>query len=1253
MLKVECEACKAPYQVDERRVPPGGLKMRCPKCGHAFVVAHPGASASAPTPQAPPRPNPAPPRPAQKTMTGVGESLPASMGMGDDPFGNLPAAKPGLGGPPRPSPPANRPPIGEAAAQAFDELTDLPAVPTEESALPAVVRRPAAPRPPSPAKPPAPWKDVAQPDDPSLHEFGTDLPSPQADLPAAKPAAAPRRGLTFDLDLPSRASDLPVAIATKRSTAGGARDQADLPVVGGALPTTKTAIGFGEIDLPLLGGNLPAVHAQDHHLPVTIAAGLPLPVVSAGLPVASSVGLPNVANTLPNVANVLQVSRPAQVDVEKDFSKGQSDPSELDFGELELTSVPPAADDVMEELELPPPRDLKGGSSGGGVGFGEVDLGGDSGDSVGTVDVPRPAAQEGSLAPAGTSSPPRSGGGEAAVLTAPEKRRERTQQQSAKPSRTGKLLFALLVAVVVIGGSLLQLTPYGAFGYVAIDDLVHERGWLQFANEASSKARTAMGKDVFDQSRAALDELASLHGEAPRDKPLTAYAALAEYEEELRFGKDGGRSARAEAWLNELSFKGPSAADIRYFTVAMAAQAAAHGDFPGARASLDAVARKDTGDPIQEDIAFTRGELELAVFDAAAALLAFTKAGQLAPSARAHFGLARTYALARDVGKARAEIAATLAASPRHAGALALRATLAWQNDKNEASATSDLHEVLDGRATPAASPRDLSNANALRGWIESSRGKTGEARVAFEAALKLDPRNADALVGQGEVLYSEGRYTEALSRFDTAVQIDARDTTAIVSDAKAKIALERLADAKTQLTAARTAFPTEMSIAYWLGKVEQALGDKKAAEDAFLAAIGLANVVLPEAIEPYVALAELLAGEGRATEAQAKLEEAKSKLPDSATMQRALGEVDAAQGLYEEAIGHYRSAVEKEPEGLSSRFLLGTTYRRMQRVDLAAAEFDKVFASDKDYPGLAMERGLLFEQSGQIEKALEQFRAALEKAPDDLDLQLRVGAAYVGVHHPDDALLILKKVIAKRANSAEANHYLGRAFFQKGGLSMADATRYLKRAVELDPNRAEYHLYLAWVATESTPADLGTARAEVDKTLSLDKLLADAYWQRGVVERIAGAVDDAIRDLKHALELKPTRFEAHATLAECYEDKNEIATAMAEWSRAIAGDDTKPLWRYRLGRILSDRGNMGAALPHLAFAIGAAEKETPLPGWATAGEFRVAEAYRKTGHKGEAVDHYNRFLDAAPQSDPDRKDALSALLALGQPRDQ
>ncbi|HEY5146495.1 MAG TPA: zinc-ribbon domain-containing protein, partial [Polyangiaceae bacterium] len=52
MVKVECESCNAPFQIDERRIPPAGLKMRCPKCGHSFLVPSPAAAElkAAPTP---------------------------------------------------------------------------------------------------------------------------------------------------------------------------------------------------------------------------------------------------------------------------------------------------------------------------------------------------------------------------------------------------------------------------------------------------------------------------------------------------------------------------------------------------------------------------------------------------------------------------------------------------------------------------------------------------------------------------------------------------------------------------------------------------------------------------------------------------------------------------------------------------------------------------------------------------------------------------------------------------------------------------------------------------------------------------------------------------------------------------------------------------------------------------------------------------------------------------------------------------
>src|SRR5262249_46206589 len=44
MVKVECDGCRAPYQIDDNRVPPAGLMMRCPKCGTNILGKRPGAA---------------------------------------------------------------------------------------------------------------------------------------------------------------------------------------------------------------------------------------------------------------------------------------------------------------------------------------------------------------------------------------------------------------------------------------------------------------------------------------------------------------------------------------------------------------------------------------------------------------------------------------------------------------------------------------------------------------------------------------------------------------------------------------------------------------------------------------------------------------------------------------------------------------------------------------------------------------------------------------------------------------------------------------------------------------------------------------------------------------------------------------------------------------------------------------------------------------------------------------------------------
>ena len=121
----------------------------------------------------------------------------------------------------------------------------------------------------------------------------------------------------------------------------------------------------------------------------------------------------------------------------------------------------------------------------------------------------------------------------------------------------------------------------------------------------------------------------------------------------------------------------------------------------------------------------------------------------------------------------------------------------------------------------------------------------------------------------------------------------------------------------------------------------------------------------------------------------------------------------------------------------------------------------------------------------------------------------------------------------------------MGRALMLKGPTQQNEAIRYLQRAVDADQNCAEYHVYLAWAANDATKFHSWRAR-RLRRRSRFHKLNADAYWQRGLMERKQGAVVDAIKDEKRALALRPSRYEAHATLAECYGDRGNPAAASA-----------------------------------------------------------------------------------------------------------
>ena len=87
----------------------------------------------------------------------------------------------------------------------------------------------------------------------------------------------------------------------------------------------------------------------------------------------------------------------------------------------------------------------------------------------------------------------------------------------------------------------------------------------------------------------------------------------------------------------------------------------------------------------------------------------------------------------------------------------------------------------------------------------------------------------------------------------------------------------------------------------------------------------------------------------------------------------------------------------------------------RLGRFEEALQAFQTVGQTDKDFPGLAVERGRLFEVSGRNAEALVEYEAALKKSPDDPDVQTRVGCARVVAGQAAAAQSLLESALKQR----------------------------------------------------------------------------------------------------------------------------------------------------------------------------------------------------------------------------------------------
>lgn len=274
-----------------------------------------------------------------------------------------------------------------------------------------------------------------------------------------------------------------------------------------------------------------------------------------------------------------------------------------------------------------------------------------------------------------------------------------------------------------------------------------------------------------------------------------------------------------------------------------------------------------------------------------------------------------------------------------------------------------------------------------VRGGALLDRGRHDEAIAAFGEALKLDPKDADALSSRGLAHVWKTDYASAERDLAAAEALAPRHVIAMRARALAAEQRGELADSFARYSKVLEAFPNDgfglwhrADVAVRLGKRDAALAD--------LNALRKPGVSQPDLeLERFNILRSL----GRRDEAYQVMRDAASKAaPDDELIHVMAGKAFASLGRKDEALAEFDRALAIKPDAYV--YLNRAEIRPASDVAGRIADLDMAIKLDPQMPEASVAKADLLMKQGKFAEAIGLYDKAVASSPKDATILTRRG---------------------------------------------------------------------------------------------------------------------------------------------------------------------------------------------------------------------------------------------------------------------
>ncbi len=419
--------------------------------------------------------------------------------------------------------------------------------------------------------------------------------------------------------------------------------------------------------------------------------------------------------------------------------------------------------------------------------------------------------------------------------------------------------------------------------------------------------------------------------------------------------------------------------------------------------------------------------------------------------------------------------------------------------------------------------PRDF-EALYLRGVVQQQQGNLGEADASFQAALEQRPDYLAGWVRMAEIYREENRTGQARRFLQRALQLDPGCTAARAGLGEVALAEQDYEQAIKELEQALAEVPDANRLRYPLALAYRGLGNTDEARQQ-LARRGKVGVKPPD---PLVEELEAL------------------KRGERVHLLR--GHMAFGAGRYREAAEAFAEAVAARPESARAHVNLGTALGMMGERAGAKAQFREALKYDPDNDTAHFNLGSYLAQEGADAEAVDHLRAAL--VGDSSDLQ---------------AHLDLARVLRRSGQGVEARGHYARAVgidplneearFGEASVLVdegryAEAVRLLEEAYQVMPQEGRIVHALARLLAACPALEL----RDGERALTLARSVFEATNSPGHAATMAMALAETGR-CNEAAELQ-------GSLVEATEKAGEAARAeglRATLARYQAGPPCRP----------------------------------------------------------------------------------------------